>query len=101
MPHRQLQLLPARAFPSSSSSRVHADYHRPTDDFDKADLEKAARVARVAYRLGWQVAQGREAPKKIESESREKDRPCGDEQVTRPARHDLLEPGEGPDAGRE
>ena len=51
---------------------VHADYHRPTDDFEKADLEKAARVARVAYRLGWQIAQGREAPRKINSESGEK-----------------------------
>jgi Zn-dependent M28 family amino/carboxypeptidase len=51
---------------------VHADYHRPTDDFDKADLEKAARVARAAFRLGWQAAQAREAPKKIKAESKEK-----------------------------
>ncbi len=51
---------------------VHADYHQPTDDFEKADLEKAARVARAAYRLGWQFAQGREAPSKINSESGEK-----------------------------
>jgi Zn-dependent M28 family amino/carboxypeptidase len=51
---------------------VHADYHRPTDDYEKADLDKAARVARVAYRLGWQIAQDREAPKKIKSESNEK-----------------------------
>ena len=51
---------------------IHADYHRPTDDFDKADLEKAARVARVAYRLGWQIAQGREAPRKIDSDSSKK-----------------------------
>jgi hypothetical protein len=51
---------------------VHADYHRPTDDYDKADLEKAARVTRVAYRLGWQIAQGREAPRKIKSESSDK-----------------------------
>ena len=41
---------------------LHADYHRPTDDFEKADLEKAARVARAAYRLGWQIAQGHECP---------------------------------------
>ncbi len=51
---------------------VHADYHQPTDDFDKADLEKAARVARVAYRLGWQIAQGGAAPRKIEAEAKEK-----------------------------
>ena len=49
---------------------VHADYHRPTDDFEKADLDKAARVARSAYRLGWQVAQAREAPKKIKADSK-------------------------------
>jgi hypothetical protein len=46
-------------------SGVHADYHRPTDDIEKADLEKAARIGRAAYRLGWQVAQSRELPKKI------------------------------------
>jgi Peptidase family M28 len=48
---------------------IHADYHRPTDDYAKADLEKAARVARTAYRLGWHFAQGGEAPKKIKAES--------------------------------
>jgi hypothetical protein len=47
---------------------THADYHRPTDDVDKADFEKAARVARVAYRVGWQMAQAAEAPTKITAE---------------------------------
>jgi Peptidase family M28 len=47
---------------------VHDDYHRPTDDFTKADFEKAARVARSAYRLGWQVAQAKDVPKKIKGE---------------------------------
>jgi hypothetical protein len=47
---------------------VHEDYHRPTDDFAKADFEKAARVARSAYRLGWQVAQAKDVPKKIKAE---------------------------------
>ncbi len=51
---------------------VHADYHRPTDDFDKADLEKAARVARAAYRLGWRIAQERDAPRKIDSKAAKK-----------------------------
>ncbi len=46
---------------------VHEDYHRPTDDVTKADFEKAARVARTAYRLGWQVAQEKDAPKKIKA----------------------------------
>ena len=49
---------------------IHADYHRPTDDYVKADLEKAARVARTAYRLGWHFAQASEAPKKIKAEAR-------------------------------
>jgi Zn-dependent M28 family amino/carboxypeptidase len=44
---------------------VHEDYHRSTDDVAKADFEKAARVARTAYRLGWQVAQEKETPRKI------------------------------------
>jgi Peptidase family M28 len=44
---------------------VHEDYHKPTDDFTKADFEKAARVSRAAYRLGWQMAQEKEAPHKI------------------------------------
>jgi hypothetical protein len=46
----------------------HADYHRPTDDYEKADIEKAARIARVAFRLGWQVAQAPEAPQKIKKD---------------------------------
>jgi hypothetical protein len=46
-------------------SGIHEDYHRPTDDVEKADFEKAARVARAAYRLGWQVAQAAELPKKV------------------------------------
>jgi hypothetical protein len=50
---------------------VHADYHRPTDDYAKADLEKAARVARTAYRLGWHFAQGGEAPKKLKAEGKD------------------------------
>lgn len=44
---------------------LHEDYHKPTDDIEKADLEKAARVARAAFRLGWKTAQAPEPPKKI------------------------------------
>ncbi|WP_165248516.1 M20/M25/M40 family metallo-hydrolase [Paludisphaera soli] len=44
---------------------LHEDYHKPTDDVEKADLEKSARVARAAFRLGWTTAQAAEAPKKI------------------------------------
>jgi Peptidase family M28 len=52
-------------------SGIHADYHQPTDDIEKADLDKAARIGRAAYRLGWQVAQGPEPPKKIKAEAKE------------------------------
>lgn len=55
---------------------IHADYHRPTDDFDKADVEKAARVAHSAYRLGWQIAQSPDPPQKIDSESSSKPEPA-------------------------
>src|SRR5262249_10946177 len=53
-------------------SGVHADYHRPTDDFEKADFEKAAKIARAAYRLGYQVAQAPDVPKKIKASEGEK-----------------------------
>jgi hypothetical protein len=46
-------------------SGIHDDYHQPTDDVDKADFEKAARVARAAFRLGYSVAQASEVPHKI------------------------------------
>jgi hypothetical protein len=46
-------------------SGIHSDYHRPGDDIDKADLEKAARISRVAYRLLWTLAQSSDLPKRI------------------------------------
>ena len=59
---------PARAFRSFSSSAASTKTTTaPTDDFAKADFEKAARVARAAYRLGWQVAQAKDVPKKIKA----------------------------------
>ncbi|APW63640.1 M20/M25/M40 family metallo-hydrolase [Paludisphaera borealis] len=60
-------------------SGIHEDYHRPTDDFEKADLEKAAHVARAAFRLGWKTAQDEAAPKKIPAPVDEK--PDGDKTV--------------------
>ena len=53
---------------------VHEDYHRPTDDFTKADFEKAARVARAAYRLGWQVAQEKDVAQENQSRRCSQDR---------------------------
>ena len=49
-------------------SGIHEDYHKSTDDVEKADFDKAARVARAAYRLGWQVAQAPEVPKKTKAD---------------------------------
>ena len=46
-------------------SGIHADYHQSTDDVEKADFDKAAKIARAAYRLGYEMAQAPEAPKKI------------------------------------
>lgn len=46
-------------------SGIHSDYHQATDDVEKADFEKAAKIARAAYRLGYEMAQAPEAPKKI------------------------------------
>jgi len=45
---------------------VHDDYHQPGDDFEKTDVEKAARIARTIYRLGWAIAQAEEPPSKID-----------------------------------
>ncbi len=47
---------------------VHEDYHKSTDDYDKADFDKAAKVARAAYRLGWLTAQAPEAPKRTKAD---------------------------------
>ncbi len=51
-------------------SGLHEDYHRPTDDVSKADFEKAARIARVAFRLGWHVASESDAPKKVSDQTK-------------------------------
>ena len=46
-------------------SGLHADYHQPTDDVSKADFEKAARIARSAFRLGYKTAQATDVPKRL------------------------------------
>jgi Peptidase family M28 len=35
---------------------VHADYHQPSDEVDRIDGDKAARIARLAFRIGLRVA---------------------------------------------
>ena len=62
LPHRQLQLRQQGHPLIFFFAGIHADYHRPTDDVEKADFEKAARIARAAYRLGWQAAQAQRGP---------------------------------------
>jgi hypothetical protein len=37
-------------------SGVHPDYHRPSDEADKLDYEKAARIVQLVYLLGLDVA---------------------------------------------
>jgi Peptidase family M28 len=41
---------------------VHEDYHRPSDEADRIDAGKAARVARLAFRTGLGVAESRNPP---------------------------------------
>ena len=35
---------------------VHADYHQPTDTVDKILFGKMAKIGRLVYVLGWEVA---------------------------------------------
>jgi peptidase M28-like protein len=39
---------------------LHPDYHTPTDDVEKIDFDKLARVTRLAARAAWLAADGRE-----------------------------------------
>ena len=41
---------------------VHDDYHRPSDEAERIDAAKAARIARLAFRTGLGVAESRVAP---------------------------------------
>jgi Zn-dependent M28 family amino/carboxypeptidase len=42
---------------------VHQDYHRPSDHWEKIDTEKAARVARLVFRMGLELANAAERPR--------------------------------------
>ena len=64
---------PARASPSSSSSRAFTPTTTGRPTISRRPTWRRPPASPVsAYRLGWQVAQGREAPKKIKAESSEK-----------------------------
>ncbi len=39
---------------------VHEDYHRPTDTYDKINYRKLERIARLAYYLGYEIAEKNE-----------------------------------------
>lgn len=41
---------------------VHADYHRPSDEVELIDGEKAARIGRLLFYLGMEVANAEDAP---------------------------------------
>jgi Zn-dependent M28 family amino/carboxypeptidase len=42
---------------------LHPDYHTPQDDVDRIDFEKLARVARLAFRVAWRVAEADSLPR--------------------------------------
>ena len=44
-------------------SGVHADYHRPSDEVEKIDSDKAARIARMVFYLAYDVANTTERPR--------------------------------------
>jgi hypothetical protein len=52
-------------------SGVHEDYHRPSDEVEKIDADKAARIARLAYYLTREIATRREPPRWTEEGLRE------------------------------
>jgi hypothetical protein len=42
---------------------LHPDYHKPSDEVDKIDADKAARIARLVFYLGNEIANAPSAPK--------------------------------------
>lgn len=44
-------------------SGTHADYHRPSDSVDKIDAEKTARIVRLVFYLGLELANAAERPR--------------------------------------
>ncbi len=52
-------------------SGVHEDYHQPSDEVEKIDADKAARIARLAYYLVREIATRPEPPRWTEAGLRE------------------------------
>jgi hypothetical protein len=44
------------------TSGLHEDYHRATDEADRLDYEKTARLARLIFWIGWEFAEAPEPP---------------------------------------
>jgi len=44
------------------TSGLHEDYHRATDEADRLDYEKTARLARLVFWIGWEFAEATEPP---------------------------------------
>lgn len=44
-------------------SGVHADYHRPSDEVEKIDTDKAARISRIVFYLVHDIANAAERPR--------------------------------------
>lgn len=42
---------------------VHADYHRPSDEVDEVDAEKAARIGELLFWLGLEIGDADQAPR--------------------------------------
>jgi Zn-dependent M28 family amino/carboxypeptidase len=38
---------------------THADYHEPTDDFEKIHLEKMSKIVRLVFAVGWELGHRR------------------------------------------
>ena len=41
---------------------IHEDYHEPSDEVESIDADKLARIARLAFWVGWEVAEASEPP---------------------------------------
>jgi len=44
------------------TSGLHEDYHQPSDEADKLDYEKLARLVRLVFWIGWEFAEATAAP---------------------------------------
>jgi hypothetical protein len=44
------------------TSGLHEDYHQASDEADKLDYEKTARLARLVFWIGWEFAEAAEPP---------------------------------------